>query len=490
MYLGQLSVFNVRQFENRTFEFRPGFNLLVGENGAGKTTLLRALLAVFVRPNRKRQQSPLTDEDIRMGATDLKVAAQLFSSQGAEIGLTTYARNFGQRASRRAATPSPLVLWYSSVEATCGSFISRRIRKQKGATEQREREEEDWLYQQSVQSNPVGASEPSFGRSEVIRDFVLQVLERFSPRFRDFRWSFEPYDCSVRIPKGKAETLSPKIQNASKMLKSAVMRHFAATPGKFKEIDRASVVINSDGALVSDDQRDRNFEKQNIMPSFYDLLKGLQADEAIREISMQFTLEVRLTPRIQILDDSGNSYSLSQLSDGEQRLFSLFVDIARQLSLEMPERREFLEASAIVLIDEIDVHLHPKWQRMIVPALEDLFPQCQFIATTHSPFVVQAVTEQQLQHLNREIAGEFTDRGIEEIAVKVMGIVDHIVSPRYLEMLDVAKEYFTILEQAKKKNGAELEGLKSRLAELAHPYAENPAYQAYLELRKALVLKD
>ena len=175
------------------------------------------------------------------------------------------------------------------------------------------------------------------------------------------------------------------------------------------------------------------------------------------------------------------------LGDGEQRLFSLFVDIARQLSLHRREM-ELGQGTAIVLIDEIDVHLHPKWQRKIVPALEDLFPNCQFIATTHSPFVVQAVTGSKIQHLDRRIDGDFTTSGIEEIAVRVMGIEDHQVSKRYLQMLDTAKEYFRVLEQADQSNPTNQVALRNRLRELSHKYADNPAYQAYLEMHGQLRL--
>ena len=56
-----------------------------------------------------------------------------------------------------------------------------------------------------------------------------------------------------------------------------------------------------------------------------------------------------------------------------------------------PDHPNFLELPAVVLIDEIDLHMHPKWQRQIMSLLEEVFPNVQFIATSHSPLVVQAV---------------------------------------------------------------------------------------------------
>ena len=124
-----------------------------------------------------------------------------------------------------------------------------------------------------------------------------------------------------------------------------------------------------------------------------------------------------------------------------------------------------------------------------------MFPACQFIATTHSPFVVQSVAENNVQHLNRNISGQqFTDRGIEEIAIKVMGVLDPLISPRYLKMLDTARDYFRLLEKARAMKDVpsatndELKDLKLRLNGLSQKYAQNPAFQAYLELHGLLAL--
>jgi sulfur relay (sulfurtransferase) DsrC/TusE family protein len=110
-------------------------------------------------------------------------------------------------------------------------------------------------------------------------------------------------------------------------------------------------------------------------------------------------------------------------------------------------------------------------------------------------FVVQSVQEDSVQHLNRNISGQqFTDRGIEEIAIKVMGVNDPLVSPRYLKMLDTARDYFRLLEKARalkkipKATSNELKELKLRLNELSQKYAQNPAFQAYLELHGLLAL--
>ena len=80
------------------------------------------------------------------------------------------------------------------------------------------------------------------------------------------------------------------------------------------------------------------------------------------------------------------------LSEGERGLLALVLDLTRRLSLANSSFTEpAVESEAVVLIDEIELHLHPKWQRQIVRNLTTAFPRCQFIATTHSPQVVGEV---------------------------------------------------------------------------------------------------
>ena len=70
----------------------------------------------------------------------------------------------------------------------------------------------------------------------------------------------------------------------------------------------------------------------------------------------------------------------------------MVLDLTRRLAQANPETEDpAAEAGAVVLIDEIELHLHPGWQRRIVKNLIETFPKCQFIATTHSPQVIGEV---------------------------------------------------------------------------------------------------
>jgi predicted ATP-binding protein involved in virulence len=83
--------------------------------------------------------------------------------------------------------------------------------------------------------------------------------------------------------------------------------------------------------------------------------------------------------------------SLNQLSDGYKNLLAMILDFARRLAVANPYMENPLEAPGILLIDEIELHLHPKWQQTVIPSLRKVFPNTQLIVTTHSPQVLTTV---------------------------------------------------------------------------------------------------
>ena len=87
-----------------------------------------------------------------------------------------------------------------------------------------------------------------------------------------------------------------------------------------------------------------------------------------------------------------------QLSDGERGVLSMVLDIAKRLSQANPDLEDPLkDGTAIILIDELDLHLHPKWQRTIVENLTRVFPNCQFIGTSHSPQIIPSLEPERIQ---------------------------------------------------------------------------------------------
>ncbi|ECH3535018.1 AAA family ATPase, partial [Salmonella enterica] len=107
-------------------------------------------------------------------------------------------------------------------------------------------------------------------------------------------------------------------------------------------------------------------------------------------------LKLQRAPLDLIVDKENVSLSVLQLSQGEKSILALIADIARRLTLLNPNSVNPLNGTGVVLIDEIDLHLHPSWQQNIIPRLERTFKNIQFIVTTHSPQVCHTIDSQNI----------------------------------------------------------------------------------------------
>lgn len=112
-------------------------------------------------------------------------------------------------------------------------------------------------------------------------------------------------------------------------------------------------------------------------------------------------LRVKRKPRLHMaIDKDGVTLNVAQLSQGEKSIMALVGDIARRLAMMNQSMENPLHGDGIVLIDEVDLHLHPKWQRSLIRQLSETFPNCQFVLTTHSPLVISDAKEVLVYVLN------------------------------------------------------------------------------------------
>jgi predicted ATP-binding protein involved in virulence len=126
-------------------------------------------------------------------------------------------------------------------------------------------------------------------------------------------------------------------------------------------------------------------------------------------------LRVQRVPRPHmIIEKNGESFNLDQLSDGEKNLIALVGDIARRLAIGNPQKNNPLQGEGIILIDEIDLHLHPRWQRLVIPKLLEVFPNCQFFISTHSPQVINHIKRAENIFLIEQIDGSMSSKKISE----------------------------------------------------------------------------
>lgn len=126
---------------------------------------------------------------------------------------------------------------------------------------------------------------------------------------------------------------------------------------------------------------------KNFIPYIEDIIIDLEAETEM------FVLK-------KDINNSLSRISVSQLSQGERSLMALIADISRRLIVLNPNKAAPLESSGIVLIDEIDLHLHPEWQQVAVSNLTKTFPNIQFLLTTHSPQVLSSVINEDIRKLS------------------------------------------------------------------------------------------
>lgn len=164
---------------------------------------------------------------------------------------------------------------------------------------------------------------------------------------------------------------------------------------------------------------------------------------------------------------TGKSLKVTQLSDGYKTMLALIMDLARRMATANTEKysksgKSILESPAIVLIDEVELHLHPSWQQRVLPDFMRIFPNTQFIVTTHSPQVVSSVEPQHVRILKdgKVLPVETSTFGAESSRVleEVFGVS---VRPQN-DAIRALDEYLKLISDGK-GHSAEAKALRAQL---------------------------
>lgn len=206
--------------------------------------------------------------------------------------------------------------------------------------------------------------------------------------------------------------------------------------------------------------------------------------EAVRNALTRFmpefgNLTVRRNPLRMEVEKKGERLTVNQLSDGEKCLMAMVGDMARRMAIANPLRGNPLEGEGIILIDEIDLHLHPMWQRMVIPKLLEVFPRCQFLISTHSPHVITHVHPENILLLTMGEEGLAAFRPTESYGKTVERVLEDLMGLESTRPDDVTDDLKQIFAQIDKGN---MERAKSAIDELKSRIGEDP------ELVKASVL--
>jgi predicted ATP-binding protein involved in virulence len=423
MKIHQLEVKNFRGFEHETFHFSDRFNLLIGDNGTGKTAVLDALAIAAGTFSSKFVGSRHDIYDDKARIQDTDIR-QVNSENG-------------QNLSRKYQYP---------VEVSCQAVINGQ----------------DISWTKSLVPQ-IRSITPEIG-------IALEQI-------------------TTKVKHGEIITLPLIIYYGTGRLWGKKRRNEIELP---RPIPRTFVYIDCldpRSNLILDWFRVVDIPFLRGQEAFV-LLNIVKEALSICDVEgwQSFTYDEREDNLIATAKDS-RTLPFNMLSDGIRTMLGMVADIAFRAAVLNPHlgAEAARKTPGIVLIDEIDLHLHPKWQRRVIEDLKRTFPKVQFFATTHSPFMIQSIREGELIDLNSPNhlpKAEYKGRSIEDITENVMDLDLPQQSERWKKMVKAAEEYYQVLEEAKNASSEEVEKLKEKLDELTMPYRDDAAYQAFLNMER------
>lgn len=328
-----LDMSNFRGLDAASFAFHPRLNVLVGVNGTGKTSVLHCLAALL-----SHLTLGIAAEDgagIALGPDDIRHGAGETRNtiriflDGAEHAWTD-----GLASGRNG----PDVADLAQARALADGIV-RRL------------EEDENAPAPLAVFHPIGRNavtaplrvrkQHDFNQIAALTDSLTMKREE-----SDFRLFFEWFR-----EREDAENES------------------------FRERERKRL-LQEDGEYAPDPQLEAvRTAIRNLMPGFADL-------------------RVKRRPRLRmVVMKDGEEFHVDELSDGEKCLLALVADMARRIAMAHPASANPLGEEAVFLIDEPDLHLHPAWQRMLVPRLLRTFPRSQFFLATHSPQILGEIPD-------------------------------------------------------------------------------------------------
>lgn len=443
MRIDTLTIRNFKKFTEQEFDFHRQFTLLVGENGAGKTSVLDALAVAagiwLVNP----PDSMLNNSRRGILPTEIRLEGN----------------RKGDRIQFRECQPVVI-------------SASGKIGDHDGITWTRQ------IKQGGKQTNNTDAKEAL--------DCVRRTYERDQ--------AGEDVLCPVLAYYGAGRAWLPSNERAPKAKDNGPARRWAAFYDCFNERIRFAELHR----WFKRETIERGNRGGRWRPGFEAVRRAvLNCVQGADDLWFD-------TDRDQIvLSIAGNSQPFDNLSAGQRMMLTLVADIAIKaviqnaflLPLDQLESsdeslpRVLKESPGLVLIDELDVHLHPKWQRHVIEDLRKTFPEIQFICTTHSPFLIQSLRSgEELVILDGQPTAQLGDLSVEEIVRGIQGVSNPNVSDRYGKMKNIARHYLETLEEAAEAPEEKLRQYEDKLAESIAPYADNPAFQAFLEMKRAAKL--
>ncbi|MCT7908364.1 AAA family ATPase [Arcobacter lacus] len=420
MVIHKIEIENFKLFEKATFNFKKDFNLIIGINGSGKTSLLRAIavsLGGWANAYIKSDDNlrPIKDDEVR----EIQIDGRFDKLK--EVSITCWSK-------------AKIIDKYSNIKNVKAIWKRTKRENENTVTE----------YTKISYENYLGDS--NWYIFNTLGSDILKYIEKGN-RFDLPLIAF--YECD-RLWLAKNEL---NIESSAKAQYSRFDPYVDCfhTGADHKAIGEWLLKHE----LASIQQKEETPVLQSIKNA------AINALENCTDISFDFE-----EGRVIVDFEDDISIPFEHLSDGQRTILGLFCDIARRAAILNPhfggEASE--KTKGVVLIDELDLHLHPKWQMKIVEDLKKVFPNIQFICTTHSPILLRSIEKEKIIILEngKQSKLDFFTKGrdINSILYDLMGVpkrtkeyenkVDNLFG--FLEDEDIQKAE-EILNELKKDYG-------------------------------------
>lgn len=416
MRINKLHIENFRGYKNLDLSLHKGFNLIIGDNGSGKTAILEAL-------------------NIAMGSFFLGIK-------------NTKTRH----------------ILHNDVHISSSEFS------------------EEFAWPVSVKAEGVFHNEPLIWKRE-LTSFNSSTLIRDAKEIKE-----KATELDARVRKGEAVDLpilayyaTGRLFNEAKA--SNVLNKKIQIGSRFRAYDKCLEAKSTFKQFLN---WYKGKELSKIQKGESDLSYSIVKDTIVKNIpdckNIYFEFDEDKPQGLKIEMNDGRTLPFLYLSDGVRNFFALIADIAYKcvvLNSHLKER-VLEKTQGIVLIDELDLHLHPDWQKKIVSSLRNTFPAIQFVASTHSPFLIQEA-EYLIKLKNNAIESltSAVDMSIEDIAEEIQEVVNPQWSEKRQKMFNLAKEYYRAL-----KAGEDVKLLKIELDKAMIPFSQNTAFHAIIEQKR------
>lgn len=350
VYFLDLVVENVRCFKERqVLDLSDGngkparWTVLLGDNGTGKTTLLKCLTGLEL-------------QKIKMDGYSSNHSYVLNTlPKGFYVGsdISREIKNFCRTSSQD---------FHIGASAYCGYFSGRAYK----------------IHEFSFSDRYSTAPNKLLASSEHPNN---EYIESFVKKFKIYA-----YGASRRMSSSSFQPTDSTDATVSLFSTSATL------------LNAEEWFLQADYAVKSADAEAQKYT-ENRFNKIKEMLLALLPD--VTDLSPKPITKTQLKAAIQAKTPYG-WVDMQDLSLGYQTLIAWMVDLAARLFERYSDSDNPLAEPAIVLVDEIDLHLHPKWQRTLISRLSELFPNTQFIVTAHSPLIVQAAQDANIVLLKRE----------------------------------------------------------------------------------------